>query len=511
QLSSRTRGCHENVRIEELKVLSNEYRSDRDVVNRRSRTTERPIIYREDDYYNYDEAPRPRATQQRRPEGPGYEQQRRAAGRPGPGPQGRPSARPGYAQQGRPAGRPAVNRDPYAPGPQPDARLRRPVQGYAQPGPAYEPPRSSGGNGGRNTPPRGRNTQPPRGRDNGSRGRNAQPPRGGKAPRRKNPFKSFIKTVFITLLVLLAIVLGLSFFMTKKAYSLMTYEEAGDLGDAKLTEDGVTNILLIGNDSRTNGEDGRSDAMIIVSISTRTGKVLMTSVLRDIYVEIPGYGSNRLNAAYAWGGPELLMKTIEQNFDIPVNRYVLVNFEAFANVVDAVGGIDLELTPDEVIWLNAYLNEYNELRGKEFGYDYIYQLEGGMLHLNGAQALAYSRNRYIGMDFGRTERQRKVMEEIIKKLPGTVIKDFGGFVEALCPNLTTNLTFTECYTLLLRAPFALRYERVSGSLPLENTWWNETIDSMAVLGVDFEANKAYLKENLYYAPKKETEEAEPAE
>ena len=477
--------------------MSNEYRNDRNVTNRRSRTTERPIIYIEDDYYNYDEAPRPRATQQRRPAGPGYEQQRRAAGRPGPGPQGRPSARPGYAQQGRPgntqqgrpAGRPAVNRDPYAPGPQPDARLRRPVQGYAQPGPAYEPPRSSGGNG----------------------GRNAQPPRGGKAPRRKNPFKSFIKTVFITLLVLLAIVLGLSFFMTKKAYSLMTYEEAGDLGDAKLTEDGVTNILLIGNDSRTNGEDGRSDAMIIVSISTRTGKVLMTSVLRDIYVEIPGYGSNRLNAAYAWGGPELLMKTIEQNFDIPVNRYVLVNFEAFANVVDAVGGIDLELTPDEVIWLNAYLNEYNELRGKEFGYDYIYQLEGGMLHLNGAQALAYSRNRYIGMDFGRTERQRKVMEEIIKKLPGTVIKDFGGFVEALCPNLTTNLTFTECYTLLLRAPFALRYERVSGSLPLENTWWNETIDSMAVLGVDFEANKAYLKENLYYAPKKETEEAEPAE
>ena len=488
--------------------MSNEYRNDRDVVNRRSRTTERPIIYREDDYYNYDEAPGPRATQQRRPAGPGSEQPRRGAGRPGPGPQGRPSARPGYAQQGRSAGRPAVNRDPYAPGPQPDARLRRPVQGYAQPGPAYEPPRSSGGNGGRNTPPpRGRNAQPPRGRDTGSRGRNVQPPRGGKAGRKKNPFKSFIKTVFITLLILLVIGLGLSFVMTKKAYSLMTYEEAGDLDKEKLTADGVTNILLIGNDSRTNGEDGRSDAMILVSISAKTGKILMTSVLRDIYVEIPGYGSNRLNAAYSWGGPELLMKTIEQNFDIPVSRYVLVNFEAFANVVDAVGGIDLELTPDEVIWLNAYLNEYNELRGKEFGYDYIYQLEGGMLHLNGAQALAYSRNRYIGMDFGRTERQRKVMEEIIKKLPGTVIKDFGGFVEALCPNLTTNLTFTECYTLLLRAPFALRYERVSGSLPLENTWWNENIDSMAVLGVDFEANKAYLKENLYYAPKKETEEA----
>lgn len=447
--------------------MSNEYRSDRDVVNRRSRTTERPVTYREDDYINYDARPRTRSSSQR------------------------PA---GSRSQGRPAGAPA------------SGQQRNVIRRTASPRPAepvyYSIPEDW-------EKPRRKKKAPARS------GRNAAP-RGGKngnpAPRkRKNPFLSFIKTIFVTLVVLLAIALGLSFFMTRKAYSLMTYEEAGDLDKKALTADGVTNILLIGNDSRLGGEDGRSDAMILVSISTGTGKVLMTSILRDIYVEIPGYGSNRLNAAYAFGGPELLMKTIEQNFDIPVNRYILVNFEAFANVVDAVGGVDLELTPDEVIWVNAYLNEYNELRGKEFGYDYIYDLEGGVLHLNGAQALAYSRNRYIGMDFGRTERQRKVMEEIIKKLPGTVLKDFNGFVEALCPNLTTNLTFAECYTLLLRAPFALRYERVSGSLPLEDTWWNETRDSMAVLGVDFEANKEYLKENLYYAPAKDAEESETEE
>lgn len=470
--------------------MSNEYRSDRDVVNRRSRTTERPVTYREDDYINYDARPRTRSSSQRpagaqgprsasrRPTGSGYAQQRPAGSR----------------SQGRPAGAPA------------SGQQRNVIRRTASPRPAepvyYSIPEDW-------EKPRRKKKAPARS------GRNAAP-RGGKngnpAPRkRKNPFLSFIKTIFVTLVVLLAIALGLSFFMTRKAYSLMTYEEAGDLDKKALTADGVTNILLIGNDSRLGGEDGRSDAMILVSISTGTGKVLMTSILRDIYVEIPGYGSNRLNAAYAFGGPELLMKTIEQNFDIPVNRYILVNFEAFANVVDAVGGVDLELTPDEVIWVNAYLNEYNELRGKEFGYDYIYDLEGGVLHLNGAQALAYSRNRYIGMDFGRTERQRKVMEEIIKKLPGTVLKDFNGFVEALCPNLTTNLTFAECYTLLLRAPFALRYERVSGSLPLEDTWWNETRDSMAVLGVDFEANKEYLKENLYYAPAKDAEESETEE
>ncbi len=459
--------------------MSNGFINDRDVVNRRSRTEERPVRYREEDYINYDERPRQRAA----------------------APGGRPAGR--SPQNGRPAGRPLQNGNPAGTAPQ----NRRPAsQGYARmpSQPVYysipegwEKPRKK-------APAPHAKAQAPRG--NAPAGR-----RKATAPRRKNPFKSFIRTVFVTLLVLLAVVLGISFFMTKKAYSLMTYEEAGDLNDRPLSQDGVTNILLIGNDSRLGGEDGRSDAMILVSISTKTGKVLMTSILRDIYVEIPGYGSNRLNAAYSYGGPELLMKTVEQNFDIPVNRYILVNFEAFAGVVDAVGGVDLELTPDEVIWLNAYLNEYNELRGKEFGYDYIYQLEGGMMHLNGAQALAYSRNRYIGTDFGRTERQRKVMEEIIGKLPGTVFKDFSGLIEALCPNLTTNLSFTECYTLLLRAPFALRYERMSGSIPLENTWWNENIDSMAVLGVDFEANKEYLKENLYYAPEKESEDAKAEE
>jgi len=197
------------------------------------------------------------------------------------------------------------------------------------------------------------------------------------------------------------------------------------------------------------------------------------------------------------------METIQHNFDIPVNRYVLVNFEAFAGVVDAVGGVDIELTAEEIGWVNAYLNEYNELTGHEFGYNYLTQTEPGVIHLNGPQALAYSRNRYVGTDFGRTERQRKVMEEIIKKLPGAVVTNMDGLMEGLCHNLTTNLTRNECYGLVLRLPFILKYERVSGSIPLEGTWWDQNIDGMAVLGIDFEANKNYLHENLYVKPVKE--------
>ena len=264
-----------------------------------------------------------------------------------------------------------------------------------------------------------------------------------------------------------------------------------------MKEEGVTNILLIGNDSRENGEDGRSDAMILLSISNKTKKIYMTSLLRDMYVDIPGHKGNRLNAAYSYGGAELLMETIEQNFDIHISRYVLVNFEAFANLVDAVGGVDLELTSKEVEYVNGYLVEYNILLGRPEGTDYFEDTSGGMVHLNGPQALAYCRNRYIGTDFGRTERQRKVLAEVIHKLPQGMLTNPQELIDGLMPNLTTNLTQTECYRLSLMAPKAVTYDIIQNSIPLEGTYKDATIRKMAVLEVDFEANKKFLQENLY--------------
>ena len=128
----------------------------------------------------------------------------------------------------------------------------------------------------------------------------------------------------------------------------MNYEQNESVS-GPLKENGVTSVLLIGSDSRTSGTEGRSDAMILITISDRTKTVHMTSLLRDMYVEIPGYEGNRLNAAYAYGGPELLMETINQNLGTEVYHYAVVNFEAFANLVDAVGGVELELTNEEAV------------------------------------------------------------------------------------------------------------------------------------------------------------------
>ena len=129
--------------------------------------------------------------------------------------------------------------------------------------------------------------------------------------------------------------------------------------------------------------------------------------------------------------------------------------------------------------------------------DYFDDLSGGMVHLNGPQALAYCRNRYIGTDFGRTERQRKVLTEVIHKLPKGVLTNPKGLIDGLMPNLTTNLTQTECYRLSLMAPKILTYDIIQNSIPIEGTYKDATHRKMSVLEVDFEANKKFLQENLY--------------
>lgn len=314
-----------------------------------------------------------------------------------------------------------------------------------------------------------------------------------KRKKRKSGFKKFLITVAV-----LAVLFGAgSYYLMGKIYAKMNYTRVESVATEPVKEEGVVNILLIGSDSRGEGQEGRSDAMILLSISDKTKKIYMTSLLRDMYVEIPGYKNNRLNAAYSFGGPELLMETIEQNLDISVNRYVVVNFEAFAKLVDAVGGIELELTSEEIEYVNGYLVEYNMLLNRPQGTDNMDTSVSGLVHLNGAQALAYSRNRYLGTDFGRTERQRKVLSAVIGKAPKALLTNPKDLMDGILPNLTTNLTRNEIYGLSFAAPKALTYEIVQSSIPIEGSYQNATIRDMAVLEVDFEANKQYLQENIY--------------
>lgn len=258
--------------------------------------------------------------------------------------------------------------------------------------------------------------------------------------------------------------------------------------------DNVLNVLVIGTDSRAS-ERGRSDSMILMSLNKETEEIVMTSFLRDIYLNIPGVGYSRLNHAYAYGGPELLMDTIEQNFRIKIDKYVTVNFNSFVDVIDAVGGVEINVTDEELQYVNSYLKEINRLRGEKETADTL--PDSGTYTLNGKQALAYSRIRYVGTDFGRTERQRTVMIKTIEKVKNMSILEINDLLNVLLPELTTNLSQGEIFSMVLDSLSYLNYDTVSQAIPLEGSYSYLTISGMSVLGIDFDSSIDHLKNTIY--------------
>ena len=195
-----------------------------------------------------------------------------------------------------------------------------------------------------------------------------------------------------------------------------------DLKGIKVNSDSdIVNILLVGNDYREEagyGASGLTDTMLIATLDKKHNALKLTSLMRDQLVDIPGHGQNKLNAANSWGGIKLLYQTIAQNYNIKLDGYVEVSFQAFVRVVNDVGGVELELTQSEA----DYLNSTNYIRKKEYR-----NVKAGKQTLNGSQALGYCRIRKEGTtinglrdDWGRTWRQRTTINAIfdkVKKLP----------------------------------------------------------------------------------------------
>lgn len=262
-----------------------------------------------------------------------------------------------------------------------------------------------------------------------------------------------------------------------------------------LQDKDVFTILLIGSDSRTVGEDGRSDAMILVSINKKTKSLIATSVLRDIYLSIPGVGNNRVNAAFAYGGADLLMDTIEQNLKIHVDRYASIDFYSFMEVIDALDGITLNVTQEEIPIINRYITSLNKITGQKEEDGLL--TEPGTLTLNGKQALGYARNRYIGMDFERTARQRRVLEKVFDKVKKSNLIELNRLLNIILPQVTTNLTQGEIFSLLLKLPDYKNYDIKQWSVPVEGSYSFLRIRGMAVIDMDFDKNIREIDKRIF--------------
>lgn len=245
---------------------------------------------------------------------------------------------------------------------------------------------------------------------------------------------------------------------------------------------GLINILLIGQDRREGEYRARSDAMILCTFDKNSRKLTMTSFLRDIYVQIPGYKSHKLNTAYQAGGMSLLNETLYTNFGIHVDGNIEVDFAAFEKIIDILGGVQIRLTSAEASHLNT---------------TYGWNLEPGLCDLSGEHALAYSRIRVIGMDFERTQRQRNVLTAIVNKCKTMNILQFQSLVEEVLPLVTTDLSgadilkyVTELFPMLPGA--SINTQRI----PADNAYQFANIDGLEVLLPDLEKCRQLLLDSL---------------
>lgn len=248
----------------------------------------------------------------------------------------------------------------------------------------------------------------------------------------------------------------------------------------------IINILLIGQDRREGEDQARSDSMILCTFHKKTNRLTMTSFLRDLYVEIPGHGSNRINAAYSLGGMRLLDQTLEHNFGLQIDGNVEVDFSQFSGIVDLLGGVEIELRQDEA-------NVINQETGSS--------LTAGIQKLNGPQALAYSRIRSLDSDgdFSRTNRQRKVITAMLDSYKDIRLNDLIPLLTELLPMITTDLNHGQILMCALEIlPHLADTQLVSQRIPADGTYTDQTINGMAVLVADLDSARQLLKETLLY-------------
>ena len=247
---------------------------------------------------------------------------------------------------------------------------------------------------------------------------------------------STTKKVVLSLLAVLVILVGtvLGFYQHVKNKIYIEKEPSISKSDTEFQEvKGITNVLLIGVDARDLDEPCRSDSMIIATIDNNNKKVKLTSLFRDTLVDIPGHGEAKLNAAYMLGGPELLMKTVKETYNVSIDKYIIINFWGFETIVDYIGGIDVDVKDYQLEELNKYIGE--STGGNDCPVE-----KAGIQTLNGKQALSYARIRYnVGDEYERTDRQREVIFKVIEKLQNTKPSKYLGIMNTMLEYIKTNI------------------------------------------------------------------------
>lgn len=322
--------------------------------------------------------------------------------------------------------------------------------------------------------------------------------------------KKFLKIIGIILLILIIlaiIAVTTGYFFIKGKLSKMQQVDI-DENNLNVSEtvaenlSGYRNIAIYGVDSRDSslGKGNRSDCIIIASINNDTKEIKLVSVYRDTYVDIDGYGLDKITHAYSYGGPELALKTLNENLDLNVTEFVTVNFDAVADAVNALGGVEIDIEANEIDYLNSYLAETSRVTGLE-----TEQItDTGLQTLDGVQAVAYSRIRYTeGGDYKRAERMRTVIEAMFKKLKTKSLGEINDLADKILPEVYTNLDPDE---IIKMAPTVLGYS-ISDSIGWPYEVKGITTDRWYSVPVTLESNVKKLHEEAFGEENYEPSEA----
>lgn len=319
-----------------------------------------------------------------------------------------------------------------------------------------------------------------------------QPQRPPVAPVKKKKKKIGGKLAVALFLVIFTLIIGLFGYgysiLDEINYDTSIVDNAYVDEDELHSSSSVKNILIIGSDARDyDGTVGqRSDSMILFSIDKKNKQIKLTSFLRDSYVYIPGEDySDKLNASFSYGGPQLTMDTLEYNFGVKIDNYVIINFSLFTQLIDLLGGLTVDgVTENEVDYMTNTVK--------------IPNVKVGTNTFTGGATLWYCRMRYLDDDFHRTERQRKVIKAVVKKVASTDIFTLMNILEQVVPNIATDIPQSELLSLGAGAALSfLRYDIVQQPVPADDTWKYGDVDGASVILLNLEANKYVIKNFVY--------------
>lgn len=303
--------------------------------------------------------------------------------------------------------------------------------------------------------------------------------------------------IFVAVVCIIAVLLGGVFaygysLLGKISYDTKKLEGNEYISDSKLAKSSdVRNILFMGSDARGDVSGQRSDTMILCSIDRKHKKLKLTSFLRDSYVFLPsGKYYNKLNATFSYGGVQYTADTLEYNFKVKIDDYIIVDFEAFVKLIDMMGGLTVTgVTESEAKYLRETVK--------------ILYAKKGTNKFSGAATLWYCRIRYLDNDFKRTERQRKVISAMISQLKKTSPAKLIEMMETVLPMIQTNISRNSLVSLGVGAVFSyLRYDIIQHQVPAEGTWNSRSVPGIGdVLEMDIDKNAELLKKFIYNSDK----------